>query len=169
MTPPTVAPGSAVVMRRHGTSPDAVPSSFCVSSPMKHSQQGQMVSYSNAFQCVIFERENHCSCYVYDIDLRSETLYLCHVTWHSRNKWRSWNNYNIKIVRTLHCLDNTSLFTNRCTILVKHNHKIATPTLFSTPVPSSGYTELLSLLKTRAVNAISLQLCCVYKTQLKCY
>ena len=44
MTPPTVAPGSAVVMRRHDTSPDAVPNSFCVSSPTKHHQQGHMVS-----------------------------------------------------------------------------------------------------------------------------
>lgn len=76
MTPPTVAPGSAVVMRRHGTSPDAVPSSFCVSSPMKHPQQSHMVSHCNALQCVKIKRENRSFCNVYHIQLHSETLYL---------------------------------------------------------------------------------------------
>jgi hypothetical protein len=46
MTPPTVAPGSVVVMRRHGTSRDATPSSFYVPSHLQ--QESSMVSQCNS-------------------------------------------------------------------------------------------------------------------------
>jgi hypothetical protein len=46
---------------------------------------------------------------------------------------------NFEVVHAMHFLDSTSLFTNKLHYLSKkHNHKIATPAYFSTPVPSSG-------------------------------
>jgi hypothetical protein len=59
----------------------------------------------------------------------------------------------------------------KCIFNQQHkSRKTVTPTCFSTPVPSSGVIMgHITFKKTRAVDEVSLQLCCSYKIQLKCY